>query len=831
MAREEQIIIEVEVNAGESAQKLAEVKKKLAEVKKNIADLKKEQKQLQDFIRAGADVTGELSARYAENAASLKQLTAEEKMYTAQLNIATQGEKKYGDSLVEQAALLAQLKQEYRGLSAAQRESAAGKELQKSIQDLDSSLKNANFALGDFQSNVGNYASALYGLNGNVVKVASLFQGGFTNGLKAAGTALKSFGKAIIATPIGWILAAVAAVVAIFNKLKDAFKQNDDAMTALQRAMASLKPIMDAVNKAFSFMAEVVAKVVTGVMAAVTAVLKMIPAYRQASDAAQELVTAQDQLQDKERDYVVASAERQKQIAELKKKERSDEKLTLDEREAMLKEVDALEKQDAEERRNLAAERYRIRKEELDRKRKLNDEEKDELARLRADMINTETEYLNATTRIAQREKGVREQKAKDEEAAAERARQAWRKAQQERQQALKTEEEELRKLEDMRIRMIEDEYQRERKTTEVNYNRQIDDIRKRLDTEKNLTAKTREALNTQIIFLEGEKVKELQRIDNEHNEWIKQQDKELADYEENLWNGVFGRLDEISKEEQDKARARYELMRTEYENSVQDKLNAVYGSVTETARIELEQAEQFYKSLADMDAVTRAAIFGEGDQAEQDYKNSILKAEAEILAARQKNAEAQQQQIADTVSAMKTMTAALDKVFEAAAGDSEQYEKFKKAITIADATLSMAQAIASAIAASTPGDPYTTAIRIAAAVAEVMSQFAVVISTLNSVDIPSAGSYSAGGIVPGTSYNDELTANVSSGEMILNRAQQQRLFDLISTGAPVRPVDYDRLAAAVAEGVSRMPAPVLDYREMVMFGEKVKMIERKATK
>ena len=47
------------------------------------------------------------------------------------------------------------------------------------------------------------------------------------------------------------------------------------------------------------------------------------------------------------------------------------------------------------------------------------------------------------------------------------------------------------------------------------------------------------------------------------------------------------------------------------------------------------------------------------------------------------------------------------------------------------------------------------------------------------------AGDYASGGIVPGNSYSgDNLTANVNSGEMILNQEQQANLWNLINNGS-----------------------------------------------
>ena len=53
----------------------------------------------------------------------------------------------------------------------------------------------------------------------------------------------------------------------------------------------------------------------------------------------------------------------------------------------------------------------------------------------------------------------------------------------------------------------------------------------------------------------------------------------------------------------------------------------------------------------------------------------------------------------------------------------------------------------------------------------------AAMVSTISAIKSATAGSYEQGGIVPGNSFTgDNLTANVNSGELILNRAQQNTL-------------------------------------------------------
>lgn len=49
---------------------------------------------------------------------------------------------------------------------------------------------------------------------------------------------------------------------------------------------------------------------------------------------------------------------------------------------------------------------------------------------------------------------------------------------------------------------------------------------------------------------------------------------------------------------------------------------------------------------------------------------------------------------------------------------------------------------------------------------------------------LKSMSNYAEGGIIPGHNYNDGITARVSSGEMIINEADQKRLYDSIHSGS-----------------------------------------------
>lgn len=882
---EDRILIEVEVNAGKSAEDLANVRSRMDALKDAQRRLKTEMKELQAVqLKNGqmnvedAKTLAELNRQYADNAAELKQLTAQEKVYTSQIQIATQNDRQYGDSIIELGAQLAQLKQQYRGLSAAQRESEAGKAMQKQIADLDAQVKQFDASLGDHQRNVGNYTSALLGLNGNVAKVAELFQTGLTAGLKTAGTALKSFGKTLLTTPVGWILAGVAAVVKVFQQLRDAFKRNDEAGTALQVALARFQPILTGIRKLFEGLAKGVAAVVDGLTKAATAVLNLIPAYREASQAAKDLVKAQDDLQQQQRESAVRQAENNKKIAELNKKARSDEKLTAKEKEEIYKEIDELSRQNLEDELKNRQTEYDNYVKWMEQQRKLDDEALDQKNRLYIALIQAQTDYLNETTRAASRESQARQEQQKEEEARRKAAQQAAREAAQKRKEAAEKELAELRKLEDMQVSIIADARERAEAETVLSYRRQIADLEKRLKEEKDLTINARAAINAQITLLQREQAQKLQEIsDNATKEAIAREiaaqeaivdaqiaaienetervveaekvraDREIAALRERLQEekdltlsekaAINAQIEQKERESAEKvaqirkdaaekaAKDLFENTMLRYSNALDEQILKAGENAQDVAAAELEFARQQLDALKKMDATTKDAMF----ENEEQYKAAVLAAEKEVYNARLKTSQALQQQAKEVADTMQAVTGALSDLFEAAAGDSEAYAKFKKAMAIVDATISLAQTIAAATAISTEGDPYTLAIRIAANVASVTAQFAAVIKAIKSASIPSAPSFERGGIVPGTSYTgDNVTTRLNSREMVLTLQQQGNLFDLINAGLPRGGIDYRRLAAAFAEGAAQLPAPVLAYSEFKAFERDVRFSEQK---
>lgn len=855
---EDKILIEVEIDENGAG-------KRLAEIKQRMADLQAEQKRLAKEIKAGNDASGEMAKKFANNEAALSSLKAAEKDYTAAIQTASKANTGYGDSLNSMSAQLAQMKREYRSLSAEAREGEAGQALLKGIGDLDEKLKSADASMGDFQRNVGNYSSALKGLDDRVVQVSGLFEGGFVNGLKTAGNGVKAFGKTLLATPVGWISVAIQALVGIFNQLRAAFNRNDESSDSLKEAFTALKPVITFMRGVFDGLAKTIGAVAKGFSAVATWVAdKVSPAYRQAAKDAYNLEKAQQALDDRNRDYTVNAAKRGVQIAKLNSAIRTDETLTAKEREKMAKAAIELERQDMEERKALSKEALRIYELQLKEEVSLTDEQETKLSELKAAAYKAEEEYITGTLRLAQQEKSARVEAAKAAREAAKAKREAAK-------EAAKVAEEEARKAQDLILELAEDEAGKINAT----YQRQVTDLKKRLEEEKSLTKEAREAIVSQISSLEAKQAKETSALreaaakERQEREIQAFSDlnaaklaamndsaeKEAAQVSQSAQAALAALQERLDKEKDLSAAARAAILEqmelTEEEGQkkiadirakwrakeLQEQWNDVTGkaalmlkeaeaagaSAKDILNLQVSQAQEAYGRLLAIDEETKAAMFSN----ETDYNNAVLDSLNALNAARKAASDSSLQQISDFKGAVSEMGGSLSSLFGEIAEDEEALAVFNKGIALVNATLSLAEAIAKATSAASAGDPYTLAIRVVAAAATVAANFAGVIAAIKSATVPSAPSFGKGGIVPGNSLTgDRIKANVNSREMVLTLDDQQRLLALIRSGVPSAGED---IAAALAKALRSMPAPVLEYRTFKKFAKKAEMIQKTA--
>ena len=400
-------ILAVELDAEKVAQELDELSRQ-------IANARNEQKLLNEQLKAG-EIT---DVEYAKSTAAVKDelswLQKQQKGVIATTKLLTAQSDTYSDSLNGQRQKLADMQKVFDQMTQAQRESAAGQEFLKALNEQSEAVKDLEEATGRAQRNVGNYPKVVQAIIPSFNKMTGILgsigvslQDLQKNGVKAfsnLGTSLKTFGKAFLTPPIAVITAVLSVIVFAVQKVTQAFKKNDEAMTTLTKAFAVFEPVGDAVSKVFDLVAQGLAKVAEGAAKVVAWVAgKLSPSYAQAAAAAQDLVQAQDDLQETERTYTVESAKRSAQAAELYNKAMQSAKYSFEERKQFAEQAIDLERQNLEDEKNIAAERVRILEETAKKQSDTSDETKDKIAQAKAAMYQAEEAYYSGVRRLAKK--------------------------------------------------------------------------------------------------------------------------------------------------------------------------------------------------------------------------------------------------------------------------------------------------------------------------------------------------------------------------------------------------------------------------------------------
>lgn len=505
----EKIIIDFEINVKEALQNITDAKVALA-------GLREEQKALQKEILKGT-ATDDMKKRFGELTVEIRELTGVINTNNRAIQNEIKVQESAQGSLASYRAQIKNLKQAYAELSEEERNGAKGKELITKMDSLTNSAKAAEWQLQGVPKGLSK-------------TVAAMSQVNFGAGRAAAGVAQigKAF-KALMANPI---VLFIGAIVAVIKKLIDSFKKNDAAMTTLKSSMAGLKAILSVVEKAFQAIVNVVAKVIGAVGDFAKKVVSLIPGMKEYVDAQEDIVESTDRLEESQRKYAVESAKREAEISELRNKSTESEKYTVEQRRDFLKQALELEKQDAQEKKALAEERLRIAQEEAlgeigftqmteEAWEMLSDEQKDTLTELQVAVTQTATEFNNATRRMTSQLNSFDKEIKKEREEQAKAAREAAK-------ERAKNEKAALRELEDLTIEAMKNLQAKEEEQTRVSYRRQIEDLKEKLKTEKNLSKAAKEAINAEIVLLEGQLQIKLGEIDKKYTEERLNRTKEL---------------------------------------------------------------------------------------------------------------------------------------------------------------------------------------------------------------------------------------------------------------------------------------------------------------
>lgn len=283
------------------------------------------------------------------------------------------------------------------------------------IVSINDKLKEMDASIGNYQRNVGNYASAF---TGGLEKIGEKFAA-LNNPMALAKKgvhALNGAFKALIANPIG---AVIAAIVATVKALVAAFKSNEEASNKLKVAFSAFEPVINAVKNALGYVVNIIgdaliaiSKLAEGVRSAGVKIVELlnkiglvsderlksikdtIAAQQDALSESRNLSEEEIALEQRKRDEMVKTAEKNAEISELKAKAAETDKYTNEERNKFLKRAVQLEKEINEERLAIAKQEFDIAKRRAEQAPN-SKEDNEKLAQAEANYYNVKREYTD----------------------------------------------------------------------------------------------------------------------------------------------------------------------------------------------------------------------------------------------------------------------------------------------------------------------------------------------------------------------------------------------------------------------------------------------------
>lgn len=462
--------------------------------------------------------------------------------------------------------------------------------------------------------------------------------------------------------------------------------------------------------------------------------------------------------------------------------------------------------------------------------------------------------------------------------------------------EAAKEEAQLLRKAEDELLKITMESVESRRKKVELSYKRQIEDYQKMLVEKKNLTEASRTAILSIIDSLQKQQIEALAKFDAEeikkeieHKEKLNQlkleavkegTDQEFELRRQSLDNqqaiaeqeAILAYDNEVEKQEALKAiRERYDNERTALdEEQAQAKIDRQKQELeNEIAELEYAQSErelrqmegyqmdeQHYqewrqRGLEEMDAHQAELLTKQEEAAAAELEALIARGqlstqtteefEAEVIAAKQKSAEAQKK-TNDVIikneqakaQAMKAVTSSLTGLLDTLGESNSAFAKMSKIITLAQIAIDTGKALSAGISSASSMPFPANIAAIATTVATVLANIATAISTVKSAKFATGGKVTG----PGTGTSDSIPAMLSNGEFVMTAAATRMFEPLLMTmnnigkGVPMQvmnssqTINQAEMLTDSFESAAREIKPVVSVVEITEAQDRVEMIE-----
>ncbi|WP_288735016.1 hypothetical protein [uncultured Phocaeicola sp.] len=880
MADKTEKILDIKVNYNKAIKAIAEYQTKIDAAREAEGNLKKQ-------LKDGSISRQQYNEEMAASKAYISDCNDSIRIITKTMQNQIKQEKEQEGSLRSLRAELSNLTAEYDALSEADRENAEiGGVLKDRINEVTDALKGAEEETQRYYRNVGNYKEAIIeAADANIPFIQQINEmvtslsgvGSYLRGIKgefASVTAstvgwtrvLKLLRVALVSTGIGVLVVALGSLVSYFAKTQKGIELANKLMASLG---ATVNVLVDRVSKFGSVLVNLFSGNFKQAGEDAKAVFKGIgDEIVEETKRAWELADVLNEIDKREVMLSMSRAANRAEIEKLKKAT-DDTTLSTEERIKAAEKAYELEKKDLKIQTDLAKARISnmlgytdvteealktiedlqsgaitadeaigkigLSESTIEDLRKLS-EEVNHLSELEEDSYGRQTEQQNTLNSI--RQEGV--DKAKE---------------------AKQKEVEAVRAAEDAMLNLVKDNREKARKEIELTYSRQIEDLKNRLKTETDLTAKARESIDTQVRALEQQKDSELQKLsDDELKKEIENRQKLISlqleavkdgseqEYRLRIEQLAAQREAELSEKElteqmkiaiEEKYRKQQkdltdqfnaevrqkqqEEMRTRMENELM-KLQQNGASELEILQEQIEQKKELYDSIRREDY-----------DSELEYQNARLQANQEYLNAKRELSEKEVEIENAKANAMAAVTGAIGGLLEQAGENNKAAAVAAKTLAIAEVAISQGVAIANAVkAASNSPNIWTLLANIATAVTTVVSTIATATKSIKSAK------FASGGLVtgPGTGTSDSIPARLSNGESVMTARTTEMFapilssFNMMGGGVPInvtqsssQALGEDMLARAVARGVQSI-RPVVSVEEINSVNNRVGVLE-----
>lgn len=865
-SNEQTTVLNIEVNYADGIKAIAEYKTQIDALKKSEQEYKKQLKEYSEQLKKGKIDQEEYNDKlqeYNEKMADSKLKTAElndaartmEKQLSNQLKV----QKEQEGSLKQMRAELSNLTAAYDAMSKAEREGADGLELKDKINEITTALKGAEEETQRYYRNVGNYTNsiievananipfvseinnsitALKGLGGYLkdvedelknigvqFKTAQVETVGMTTAQKSLTTALNLTSAAFKVLKVAIISTGIGALVIALGSLVSYFTKTQAGIELASKAMAGLGAIVNVIIDRLSKVGSAIVNLFKGNFK--QSANDMKGAFKGIGDEmerevklAVQLKDALNQIEKQEVTLSMRRASNKAQIEELKKISDDTTKST-NERIAAAQKAYELEKKDLDLQVQLQERRLantlgytrmndEVRKlldtiksgditaDELIGKLGISESNIEDLKEFR-DQFNALQELQESSfTRQTEQQNTLNSLR---QEAATKISEQQ--KAEAEALVAAKQKEvEEVRKAEDELLKLITDGRERQRQEVEVAYERQIEDLKTRLQTEKDLTTEAQQAINTQIIALEQQKQMELQTLSQEAL-----QDEIQRKQEE---------FQTLLEQEKEQIQVRFETLLEQNVDNEQAKLE-----------IELQQKQ------AELDAMQQ--LEGESQEA---FNLRKLKAQNAYNAQKKKLNDYEVQMEQAKLGAISQITGSLAGLFDVMGEKNKAFAVLSKTLALAEIAINTGKAIAAGVAQSQSVPFPANLVAVATTIATVLTNITTAINTVKSAK------FASGGLVtgPGTGTSDSIPAMLSNGESVMTARTTSMFAPILSSfnqmggGVPIsvaessnQTLGEDMLARSIQKGMAGIQ-PVVSVEEITKVSNRVKVIETVGT-